>query len=318
MPRSSIWSNVEDDIANAVARSSQTAQAERADEERRRARGYDPEFDEPSADIQVMEAADRLQSKFTRRVPCTRPFACFGCYAEIDASGDAPATAVAIVENWTGWADPFGPPDKWRTVRIFCGRCEPEETEHRKRKAGLSAEAAAEYDAQEDERRMCLDPWGRGDSGEDYFQSAEYKARKKAEARATKETQAKRLKTVEAGGGADFGAALKKLKVPVLKKLCGANGLAVGGTKPQLLERIHGAKLHGTLRTCPKCKKGPMELVYANGAADPTAIKCKKSFSAASKCGYERAFTPATKADVLTDALADTPERDLAGAGFEV
>ena len=84
---------------------------------------------------------------------------------------------------------------------------------------------------------MCLDPWGRGDSG-DYFQSAEYKAQKKAEAKAKKETQAKRLKTVESGGCADFSAALKKLKVPVLKKLCGANGLAVGGTKPQLLERI--------------------------------------------------------------------------------
>ena len=55
-------------------------------------------------------------------VQVTQPFGCYRCGKVIEAKPEKPAVVEATVTNWTGWANPFGPPDKWDEVDF---RCEP-------------------------------------------------------------------------------------------------------------------------------------------------------------------------------------------------
>ena len=76
-----------------------------------------------SADMAVAESNDRLQSRDVRRMRIARPFGCCSCFKETQASEAAPADAVATIEHWTGWHDPFGDPTSWRKVQIYCSSC---------------------------------------------------------------------------------------------------------------------------------------------------------------------------------------------------
>ena len=114
-------------VERAIDESVEDARDKRKQHEWRSGPDYDPNS-EPygpgmSADMAVAESNDRLQSRDVRRMQIARPFGCWSCFKETPASEAAPADAVAMIEHWTGWHDPFGDPTSWRKVQIYCSSC---------------------------------------------------------------------------------------------------------------------------------------------------------------------------------------------------
>ena len=114
-------------VEAAIDESVEIARENRAEHERINSPDYDPN-DEPygpgmSADVAVAESNDRLQSRDVRRMRIVQPFGCCSCFKETQASEAAPANAIATIEHWTGWHDPFGDPTSWRKVHIYCSSC---------------------------------------------------------------------------------------------------------------------------------------------------------------------------------------------------
>merc|ERR1719506_532179 len=98
-----------------------------------------------SPDVEVGSAWDHIIGRTKKRTKVTQPFGCYRCGQVIEAKPDKPAVVEATVTNWTGWANPFGPPDKWDEVDFRCEPCakavaaatreEPWAREAQKRKA---------------------------------------------------------------------------------------------------------------------------------------------------------------------------------------
>jgi hypothetical protein len=171
------------------------------------------------------------------------------------------------------------------------------------------AQRAREADAARDEWQTQLAEANNEEQEEARTRGRENQKRKRKE---KQDGQLRRLAAAPEGR-----PVLKRLKTEQLKLVCKANRLLVSGCKDQLVERILGCRLHGSLGTaCPRCGGAKLELGYAGNGLEPNEVRCKHMKGMGRPCGWNRAVTPTTKGLVLQGRLADSPGGDLLTVGM--
>ncbi len=239
-------------------------------------RDDEDDHDDYDALMGVATAADRKTSERQVSLVVGEDFGCYQCLRVIKADVVVPAALRVTVEQWEGWRDALGGPECWQEVRLCCGDCAV---------PGLEQAAASRK-----------------------------RTREKNELRACE--QARRLRARSANAAVDsFATKLQSLSINKLKAMCAANAMTKTGVKHQLIERLVGVWLFGSLPCCPACKGRCLELQYAGDDLMPTTIQCKRMRGQGVRCGFGRRLAAESTREVLIAPLRDSPAGDLASLG---
>lgn len=246
----------------------------------------------------------------------------------VEASADSPARALCHTISEHGWSlhDALGgrgpsPPDVMH--RFQCELCGEASLRDQAKNAELEAELRAQDLQREQEWKKTNEVQQKRKRLEKEEAQKRRLALLSSPPHVTTTTTCRSAQAPAGGSGTQADEDVRRfnlLKIAELKRVCAVNQLLVSGSKPQLVERLLGCKMHGRLGSrCPRCGNSKLELLYApDSHEEPHAVQCKHMKGRGRPCSFRREFTTATKASVLRGWLVDSADGDLHRVGMVV